>query len=185
MVKKRKLYIASVIVLALGFLITTVYIVKGYSALGSRLEDFQFPGSYNFRVEEAGEYLIYLDAGKSFSNLEGETMSPKEVAKMFDIEVTSLDSGKKLDVTIKDNPITYTYQERSGIALWDILLETPGMYSISAVRSDGGKEGFVLTLDRGVYKLRARTVVVAQTMALILFTVALILFVKGYSIKMD
>ena len=105
------------------------------------------PGSSNITLSQPGKYTIFYEYRSVVGN---RIYSTSEGIPGLQVNLVSKDTGDEIPLSSASVNMTYTIGSRSGIGLFDLVIDQPGTYELSAsypaVQGQQNQEEIVLAV---------------------------------------
>lgn len=183
--KKKNLYIASVLLLVVGVVGAGIFIFKSYSMLGEEMQKFEMPGTAEVEFKDPGKYTFYHEFR---TVVDGQSVNTDDLPiEDYRFSLTNSETGEESLLIRLDGEQKYSFRDREGRTLFEAEIEEPGTYVLTGENETGQAGGtvgsFIVTLDRGFLVQRLTSILGGQIIMLIPAILALIIFVYAYSRK--
>lgn len=182
--KKKNLYIASVLLLVVGVVGAGIFIFKSYSMLGEEMQKFEMPGTAEVEFKDPGKYTFYHEFR---TVVDGENINTDDIPiEDYRFSLTHSETGEESLLIRLDGEQKYSFRDREGRTLFETEIDEPGTYVLigeGETGKDAAASSFIVTLDRGFLVQRLTSILGGQIIMLIPAILALIIFVYAYSRK--
>lgn len=183
--KKKNLYIAAALLMAVGVVGAGIFIFKSYSMLGEEMQKFEMPGTAEVEFKDPGKYTFYHEFR---TVVDGQNINTDDVPiEDYRFSLSERESGEEAVIIRLDGKQKYSFRDREGRTLFEAEIEQPGTYVLTgegkAGQSGESAGSFIVTLDRGFLVQRLTSILGGQIIMLIPAILALIIFVYAYSMK--
>lgn len=130
----RWFYVIGIIILVGGPIISSIFL---FSSVGSNIGDMTevpsmravVPGSGDITIPQTGKYTVFYEYRSMVGN---RIYSTGEDIPGIQVTLVSKDTGAEIPLSAASVNTTYTIEGRSGIALFDFVIDQPGVYELSA-----------------------------------------------------
>jgi hypothetical protein len=129
----RWFYVIGIIILVGGPIISGIFL---FSAVVSNIGDMTevpsiqvvVPGTSDITLSQTGKYMVFYEYQSMIGN---RIYSTGQDIPGIQVNVVSIDTGAEIPISASSMNSTYTIGGRSGIGLFDFVIDQPGVYELS------------------------------------------------------
>ncbi|NLJ75174.1 MAG: hypothetical protein GX331_09320 [Firmicutes bacterium] len=175
----RRWYGAAGLIFVAGIGLFVFLLLSGISSSIEQLGDpMVMPGTVEIRLEETGIYTIYLERTRVMDGTLYESVNVSGLK----CAVKNSDTGQIVEVSSPRINTNYSWRGRRGMSVFELEIETPGMYEISGYYELGEGPKAVLVVGKDFRQSLGRSILFSIG-ALIVTLVISITIVMGTMFK--
>jgi hypothetical protein len=141
----RWFYGLAILIMFAGSAVFVIFLIQGLSGLTRGMTQIIVPGTHEIMLHEAGTYTVYYEY-KSFVN--GKVYTTGETLRGLQCMVKEKATNSEIELSSATSASNYSMGSRSGTAIFQFTVKTPGAYEFHAWYSGTDGQDIVLAIGR-------------------------------------